>query len=88
MNPRNKFAYFSLGKLYHHKRDGNKAIIHFILAEKLFLEVNQTDFANKASANLEEYFKIYNMKPESFVEIIKGKTFSNSLPDSSTTVAR
>jgi hypothetical protein len=78
MNSRNKFAYYSLGKLYHVKQDGNSAVMNSIWAEKLFRADKQTDIADKAAKNLKDYYKIYKLKPESFAAIIKGKALPAS----------
>ncbi|MFQ5715566.1 MAG: tetratricopeptide repeat protein [Nitrospinales bacterium] len=66
MDPEIAYAHNGLGQAYHALKDGAKAIVHTLRAEKLHDEHNDPEGRAISRKALREFYVTYGFKPEDF----------------------
>jgi len=65
MNPNVAGIHFNLALAYYKLKDGDKAMYHIDTAEKLYMEADEKNWANKSRQTKRAMAKSFNMSPES-----------------------
>ncbi len=70
INPTHAKAQFALGQLYDLKKDGKRAIQHFLFAKNFFLEQKNREGLAQTVKALQGLYDKYKLKPEDFEKLI------------------